>query len=59
MPRLRQVPRAEVTSPVVKEWYDLLFGPERDPERWPSQLALSRNATWVLDPAAAAGLPRG
>ena len=31
MPRLRQVPRAEVTSPVVKEWYDLLFGPERDP----------------------------
>jgi 6-phosphogluconolactonase len=36
-----------------------IFGPERDPRRWPAQLALTPNATWVLDPAAAAGLPRG
>ena len=35
-----------------------IFGPERDPSLWPAQLALSRNATWVLDPAAASGLPR-
>ena len=36
-----------------------LFGPERDPRRWPAQLALRSNATWVMDPAAAAGLSRG
>lgn len=36
-----------------------IFGPERDPIRWPAQLALGSNATWVMDPAAAAGLPRG
>ncbi|MFN8619186.1 MAG: 6-phosphogluconolactonase [Chloroflexota bacterium] len=35
-----------------------IFGPERDPSRWPAQLALGPNATWLLDPAAAAGLPR-
>ena len=40
-------------APILGE----LFGPERDPQRWPAQLALGRNATWVLDPAAAAGLP--
>ncbi len=34
-----------------------IFGPERDPRRWPAQLALAPNATWVLDPGAAQGLP--
>ena len=31
MPRLRQVPRAEVDSPDMKAAYDRLFGPDRDP----------------------------
>lgn len=35
----------------------VIFGPTRDPARWPAQLALRDNATWILDEAAAAGLP--
>jgi 6-phosphogluconolactonase len=32
-----------------------ILGPERDPRRWPGQLALRPGATWILDePAAAA-----
>lgn len=34
-----------------------VFGPERDPRRWPAQLARRAGATWILDEAAAAGLP--
>jgi 6-phosphogluconolactonase len=34
-----------------------IFGPTRDPKRWPAQLALGDNATWILDAAAAASLP--
>lgn len=33
-----------------------VMGSEQDPDRWPAQLALRANATWVLDAAAAAGL---
>ena len=36
-----------------------IFGPELDPLRWPAQLALRDNATWILDEAAAANLPPG
>lgn len=35
-----------------------IFGAERDPRRWPAQAALAANATWILDVAAAARLPR-
>ena len=35
-----------------------IFGPDRDPRRWPGQLARRSGATWILDEAAAAGLPR-
>lgn len=35
-----------------------VFGPERDPRRWPAQLARRPGATWILDEAAAARLPR-
>jgi alkylhydroperoxidase family enzyme len=31
MPRLREVPRAEVTDERILYFYDLLFGPDRDP----------------------------
>jgi 6-phosphogluconolactonase len=34
-----------------------IFGPERDAHRWPAQLARRPGATWILDAAAAAGLP--
>lgn len=35
-----------------------IFGPELDPVRWPAQLARRDGATWILDEAAAANLPR-
>ncbi len=35
-----------------------IFGPDYDPTRWPAQLALGANATWILDEACAATLPR-
>ena len=35
-----------------------IFGPERDPRRWPGQLARRAGATWILDEAAAVALPR-
>ena len=35
-----------------------VFGQTRDPSRWPAQLAIRPGATWILDAAAAASLPR-
>jgi 6-phosphogluconolactonase len=40
-------------APILGE----IFGPTRDPSRWPAQLALRAGATWILDSAAAANLP--
>jgi 6-phosphogluconolactonase len=34
-----------------------VLGPERDPRRWPAQLARRDGAVWILDEAAARGLP--
>ncbi|MEA2630844.1 MAG: 6-phosphogluconolactonase [Chloroflexota bacterium] len=34
-----------------------IFGPRRDPDRWPAQLARRAGAIWFLDEAAAARLP--
>lgn len=34
-----------------------VLGPERDPRRWPAQLARRENAAWIIDRAAAAELP--
>ena len=34
-----------------------IFGPTRDPARWPAQLARRDGATWILDEAAAAHMP--
>lgn len=36
-----------------------VFGPEGDPRRWAAQAALRPGAVWILDEAAAAGLPAG
>ena len=41
-------------APVLAE----VFGETRDPARWPAQLARRAGATWILDVAAAASLPR-
>jgi 6-phosphogluconolactonase len=35
-----------------------IFGSDRDPRRWPAQLAQRPGATWIIDEAAAAGIPR-
>jgi 6-phosphogluconolactonase len=35
-----------------------IFGSQRDPRRWPAQLARRSGATWILDESAAANLPR-
>jgi 6-phosphogluconolactonase len=35
-----------------------IFGPDHDPRRWPAQLALRAGATWIVDEAASARLPR-
>ena len=35
-----------------------IFGPEVDPTRWPVQLTRRAGATWILDWAAAAGMPQ-
>lgn len=35
-----------------------IFGPDVDPVRWPAQLARRAGATWILDEAAGANLPR-
>lgn len=36
-----------------------IFGSERDPGRWPAQLALRDGATWIVDSGAAGRLGRG
>ena len=35
-----------------------IHGPESDPRRWPAQIARRPGATWIIDEAAAAALPR-
>lgn len=47
MPRLRQVPRAEVDSPVVLAMYDRLFG-DRDPVAEPGTATGTRGDWWTV-----------
>jgi 6-phosphogluconolactonase len=35
-----------------------IFGGQRDERRWPAQVALGANATWIVDEAAATRIPR-
>jgi 6-phosphogluconolactonase len=51
LPMVSGAAKAEVVARIL--------GAERDPARWPAQLAVRPNATWVLDPAAAAGIRPG
>lgn len=47
MPRLRQVPRAEVTSPVVEAMYQRLFG-DRDPVAEPGTATGTPGDWWTV-----------
>lgn len=48
MPRLRQVPRDEVTSDVVLKAYDRLFGPGRDPVTEPGTATGTPGNWWTV-----------
>ncbi|HXQ11358.1 MAG TPA: carboxymuconolactone decarboxylase family protein [Caulobacteraceae bacterium] len=47
MPRLRQIPRAEVTSKNILRMYDLLFG-DRDPVAEPGTATGTRGDWWTV-----------
>lgn len=47
MPRLRQVPRSEATSTIVRRMYDLLFG-DRDPVAEPGTATGTRGDWWTV-----------
>jgi alkylhydroperoxidase family enzyme len=48
MTRLRQVPRAEVKSDIVRRMYDLLFGPTRDPVAEPGTATGTPGNWWTV-----------
>jgi len=48
VPRLRQVPRAEVTSPIVLRLYDQLFGQRRDPVAEPGTATGTPGDWWTV-----------
>lgn len=48
MPRLRQVPRTEVTDELTLRMYDRLFGPERDPVAEPGTATGTPGDWWTV-----------
>jgi len=48
VPRLRQIPRAEVTSPIVLRLYDQLFGQQRDPVAEPGTATGTPGDWWTV-----------
>jgi len=48
MPRLREIPRAEVESPIVRAMYDRLFGPDRDPVAEPGTATGTPGDWWTV-----------
>ena len=48
MPRLREVPRAEVTAPIVRSMYERLFGPDRDPVAEPGTATGTPGDWWTV-----------
>jgi alkylhydroperoxidase family enzyme len=48
VPRLRQIPRDEVTSPVVLRMYDQMFGPDRDPVAEPGTPTGTPGDWWTV-----------
>jgi alkylhydroperoxidase family enzyme len=48
MPRLREVPRAEVTDERIIKYYDHLFGPDRDPVAEPGTATGTPGDWWTV-----------
>lgn len=48
MPRLREIPRAEVTAPIVASMYTRLFGPDRDPVAEPGTATGTPGDWWTV-----------
>jgi alkylhydroperoxidase family enzyme len=48
MPRLRQVPRSEVTDELTLRMYDKLFGPDRDPVAHPGTATGTPGDWWTV-----------
>jgi alkylhydroperoxidase family enzyme len=48
MPRLREIPRAEVTAPIVASMYQRLFGPDRDPVAEPGTATGTPGDWWTV-----------
>jgi alkylhydroperoxidase family enzyme len=48
MPVLRQVPRAEAGSDTIRRFYDLLFGPDRDPVAHPGTATGTPGDWWTV-----------
>jgi alkylhydroperoxidase family enzyme len=48
MPRLRQVPRSEVQSDVIRRMYDRIFGPDRDPVAEPGTSTGTPGDWWTV-----------
>lgn len=48
MPRLRQVPRSEVSDRTILQCYDLVFGPERDPVAKPGTATGTSGNWWTV-----------
>jgi alkylhydroperoxidase family enzyme len=48
MPRLRQVPRSEVTDELTLQMYDQLFGPDRDPVEEPGTATGTPGNWWTV-----------
>lgn len=48
MPVLRQVPRSEATSDVIHQYYDILFGPGRDPVSQPGTSTGTPGDWWTV-----------
>ena len=48
MPRLKQVPRGKVTDKTILRYYDLLFGPDRDPVKEPGTATGTPGNWWTV-----------
>lgn len=48
MPRLRQVPRSDVTDRTILQCYDLVFGPDRDPVAQPGTATGTPGNWWTV-----------
>jgi alkylhydroperoxidase family enzyme len=48
MPRLRQVPRSDITDRTILQCYDLVFGPDRDPVARPGTATGTPGNWWTV-----------